>query len=56
VHGRRRPESLYGATKMWAHLQREGIEVARCTVVSIRRLGNHRILLLGAGDIAGGGQ
>ena len=24
--------------------------------LSIRRLGNHRILLLGAGDIAGGGQ
>ncbi len=30
--GRRKPESLYGATKMWAHLQRQGIEVARCTV------------------------
>jgi len=30
--GRRRPESLYGSTKMWAHLNREGIEVARCTV------------------------
>jgi putative transposase len=31
-HGRRRPEALYGAVKMWAHLRREGIEVARCTV------------------------
>jgi putative transposase len=31
-HGRRPPESLYGSRKMWAHLQREGIEVARCTV------------------------
>jgi hypothetical protein len=30
--GRRKPESLYGATKMWAHLRRQGIEVARCTV------------------------
>jgi len=28
-HGRRRPECMYGATKMWAHLRREGIEVAR---------------------------
>ncbi len=36
-HGRRRPESLYGATKMWAHLQREGIEVARCTVERLMR-------------------
>lgn len=31
-HGRRKPESLYGATKMWAHLHRQGITVARCTV------------------------
>jgi putative transposase len=30
-HGRRRPESLYGSLKMWAHLRRQGIEVARCT-------------------------
>jgi putative transposase len=30
--GRRKPESLYGSLKMWAYLQREGIEVARCTV------------------------
>ena len=30
--GRLRPESLYGSLKMWAHLNREGIEVARCTV------------------------
>jgi hypothetical protein len=34
--GRRKPESLYGSLKMWAHLQREGIPVAkglasRCT-------------------------
>jgi putative transposase len=30
--GKRRPESLYGSLKMWAHLNREGIPVARCTV------------------------
>ncbi len=30
--GRRKPEALYGSLKMWAHLQREGIEVARCTI------------------------
>jgi putative transposase len=30
--GRRPPESLCGATKMWAHLQRQQIPVARCTV------------------------
>lgn len=35
--GRRPPESLYGATKMWAHLQREGIPVARCTVERLMR-------------------
>jgi putative transposase len=36
--GRRRPESMYGAVKMWAHLNREGIEVARCTVERLMRL------------------
>lgn len=35
--GRRKPESLYGATKMWAHLQRQGIAVARCTVERLMR-------------------
>ncbi len=35
--GRRPPESLYGATKMWAHLQRQGIAVARCTVERLMR-------------------
>jgi putative transposase len=30
--GRRPPESLYGSLKMWAHLQRQGIPVARCTI------------------------
>jgi putative transposase len=35
--GQRPPESLYGATKMRAHLQREGIPVARCTVERLMR-------------------
>lgn len=35
--GRRAPESLYGAEKMWAHLQRQGIAVARCTVERLMR-------------------
>ena len=35
--GRRKPESLYGAVKMWAHLQRQGIKVARCTVERLMR-------------------
>jgi transposase InsO family protein len=33
----RRPESLYGASKMWAHLNRDGIPVARCTVERLMR-------------------
>ncbi|MGV9711062.1 IS3 family transposase [Gordonia sp. NPDC003424] len=40
--GKRRPESLYGAVKMWAHLQREGIEVARCTVERLMRANGWR--------------
>ena len=36
-HGHRRPESLYGAVKMWAHLQRQGIPVARCTIERLMR-------------------
>jgi putative transposase len=36
-NGRRKPESLYGAEKMWGHLQREGIPVARCTVERLMR-------------------
>jgi putative transposase len=38
-HGRRKPEALYGSLKMWAHLNREGIEVARCTVERLMRAG-----------------
>ena len=40
--GRRRPESLYGATKMWAHLQRQGVPVARCTVERLMRANGWR--------------
>ncbi len=35
--GRRTPESLYGSLKMWAHLQREGIPVAKSTVERLMR-------------------
>jgi len=40
--GRRRPESLYGAVKMWAHLNRDGIEVARCTVERLMKANGWR--------------
>lgn len=40
--GKRAPESLYGAVKMWAHLQREGIPVARCTVERLMRANRWR--------------
>jgi putative transposase len=36
--GRRKPECLYGAVKMWAHLQRHGFPVARCTVERLMRI------------------
>jgi putative transposase len=36
-HGRRKPECLYGSLKMWAHLTRAGIPVARCTVERLMR-------------------
>lgn len=35
--GRRKPESLYGSLKMWAHLQRQGIPVAKSTVERLMR-------------------
>ena len=35
--GRRKPESLYGSVKMWAHLHREGIPVAKSTVERLMR-------------------
>ena len=37
ANGRRTPESLYGAEKMWGHLQRQGIPVAKCTVERLMR-------------------
>ncbi len=40
--GRRRPESLYGASKMWAHLNRQGVAVARCTVERLMRANRWR--------------
>ena len=35
--GRRKPESVYGSAKMWAHLHREGIPVAKSTVEQLMR-------------------
>jgi putative transposase len=35
--GRRKPESLYGSLKMWEHLNRQSIPVARCTVERLMR-------------------
>jgi putative transposase len=35
--GKRPPECRYGSLKMWAHLQRQGIPVARRTVEKIMR-------------------
>ena len=35
--GRRPPECLYGSLKMWEHLRRQGITVARCTVERLMR-------------------
>jgi putative transposase len=40
-HGRRALESLYGSLKMWAHLDREGITMARCTVERLMRAIRH---------------
>ena len=40
--GKRPPESLYGSLKMWAHLQRQGIPVARRTVERIMRANDWR--------------
>jgi putative transposase len=41
-HGRRKPESLYGSLKMWEHLRRQGIGVARCTVERLMRANGWR--------------
>ena len=42
ARGRRKPESLYGSLKMWEHLNRQGITVARCTVERLMRAGGWR--------------
>jgi len=36
-NGRRPPECLYGSLKMWEHLRRQGITVAKCTVERLMR-------------------
>jgi putative transposase len=36
--GKRKPECLYGAEKMWALLQRQGVPVARCTIERLMRV------------------
>lgn len=41
-HGRRQPESLHGSLKMWEHLNRQGITVARCTVERLMRANGWR--------------
>ncbi len=40
--GQRPPECLYGSLKMWAHLQRQGIPVARRTVERLMRANGWR--------------
>jgi putative transposase len=40
--GRRAPESLYGVTKMWAYLQRQGMSVAKSTVERLMRANGWR--------------
>lgn len=40
--GRRAPESLYGSLKMWAHLQRLDVPVARATVERLMRANGWR--------------
>ena len=42
ARGRRQPESLYGSLKMWAHLRRQGVAVARCTVERLMRANGWR--------------
>jgi putative transposase len=36
ARGHRPPESRYGSLKRWAHLQRQGVPVARCTAADAR--------------------
>jgi putative transposase len=41
-NGRRPPECLYGSVKMWEHLNRQGITVAKCTVERLMRANGWR--------------
>jgi len=36
VNGRHPPEWMYGTVKMWGYLQRQGIEVAKCTLERLK--------------------
>jgi hypothetical protein len=47
---RRPPESLYWTVKMWAHLNRQGIPVAECTVERLKRAHGWRGVTRGAGS------
>ena len=40
--GKKKPESLYGAGRAWAHLRRDGVRVARCTVERLMRANGWR--------------
>lgn len=40
--GRRPPECLYGSVKMWEHLNRQGVRVAKCTVERLMRASGWR--------------
>lgn len=42
ARGRRRPESLYGAVKIWGWLARQDITVARCTIERLMRANGWR--------------
>lgn len=52
AEGNRPPESLYGSLKMWAHLQRQNIAAARCTVERIMRRYGWRGVTRGAATAA----
>jgi putative transposase len=45
AEGKRPPESLYGSLKMRAHLQRQTIPVARCTVERIMQVNGWRAVM-----------
>lgn len=49
--GWRPPESLYGAVKIWAYLQRQGVPVARSTIERIMRANGWRGAVRGKGRV-----